>query len=91
MAPELTPIRSRLVTRELLSPVLFLSLEQRHWSDLSRAQAWAKVMEILGCPDVRMPLSALLTESNGKDEPIQLVSAQLQELPEGVTVYDLPP
>ena len=58
---------------------------------LSRAQAWAKIMEILGCPVVRIPLSALLARSNGKDEPIQLVSAQLQELPEAVTVFDKPP
>ena len=40
-------------------------------------------MEDLGCPVDRTPLSALLVGSNGKDGPIQLASAKLQELPEG--------
>ena len=39
-------------------------------------------MEILVCPVTRIPLSALLVGSDGKDEPILSVPAQLQELPE---------
>lgn len=68
--------------------MLFLLLGKRHWSDLSRAQAWAKVMEILGCTVIRIPLLALLARSNGKEELIQLISGQLQELPEGVAVFN---
>ena len=45
---------------------------------MSRAQAWVKNMKILVCPITRIPLSALLAESNGEAEPIKLVSAQLQ-------------
>ena len=56
------------------------------WSNMSRVQAWAIATEILVCPITRIPLSALLAESNGKAEPIQLVPAQLQELPEDLTV-----
>ena len=47
-------------------------------------------MEILGCPVVKTSLSALLTVSNGKDEPIRLVAVWLQELPEGVTLFNQP-
>ena len=54
-------------------------------------QAWAKCMENLGCPDIKFPLSAMLVESKGKDEPIHLVPAQLQELPEGKEKADQPP
>ena len=43
-------------------------------------------MEDLGCPDVKPPLSALLTVSNGKDRPIQLAPGWPQELPEGIAV-----
>ena len=48
-------------------------------------------MEILGCPVVKNSLSALLTVSNGKDEPIRLVAVWLQELPGGVTLFNQPP
>ena len=39
----------------------------------------------------RIPLSALLVGSDGKDEPIRSVPAQLQELPEGFTLFHQPP
>ena len=58
---------------------------------MSRAQAWAKTMEILVCPITRIPLLALLAESNGEAEPIRLVPAQLQELPEDITMLYQPP
>ena len=45
--------------------MLFLSLEQWHWSDLSRAQAWAECVKILGCPVDRTPLSASPVKSKG--------------------------
>ena len=45
-------------------------------------------MEIPGCPVARIPLSALLAGSDGRDEPIRSVSAQLQELVEGGTAFD---
>ena len=48
-------------------------------------------MEILVCPVARIPLSALLVGSDGKDEPIRSVPAQLQELPEGFTLFHQPP
>ena len=48
-------------------------------------------MEILECPVARIPLLALLVESDGKDEPIRSVPAQLQELPEGFTMFHQPP
>ena len=54
-------------------------------------QAWAEDMEILVCPVARIPLSALLVGSDGKDEPIRSVPAQLQELPEGFTLFHQPP
>lgn len=54
-------------------------------------QAWAEDMEILVCPVARIPLSALLVGSDGKDEPIQSVPAQLQELPEGFTLFHQQP
>ena len=51
---------SELITRNCCLPYWLRRCEQRHWSDLSRAQAWAVYMEILGCPVVRIPLSASL-------------------------------
>ena len=54
-------------------------------------QAWAEDMGILVCPVARIPLSTLLVGSDGKDEPIRLVPAQLQELPEGSTLFHQPP
>ena len=48
-------------------------------------------MEILECPVARIPLLALLVESDGKDEPIRSVPAQLRELPEGFTMFHQPP
>ena len=48
-------------------------------------------MEILVCPVARIPLSALLVGSDGKDEPIRSVPAQLQELPEGFTLFHQQP
>ena len=37
------------------------------WSILSRVQAWADYMENLGCPCIRIHLSALLVCSKGKE------------------------
>ena len=47
-------------------------------------------MEIVGCPVFKYSLSALLLGSNGKDKPIWLVVVWLQELPEGVTLFNQP-
>ena len=58
---------------------------------MSRAQAWARAMEILVCPITRIRLWALLAEFNGEAEPIHLVPTQLQELPEDTTVLYQPP
>ena len=44
----------------------FCHCEQSHWSDLSRVQAWTKCMEILGCPVVRITLSASPMWSKGE-------------------------
>ena len=48
----------------------FCHCEQRHWSDLFRAQSWAKCMEILGYPIIRNPLSALPMWSKGEQSSI---------------------
>lgn len=44
-------------------------------------------MEILGCPNVGIPLSVSLAESKGKEDPVQLEPGPLQKLPEGSAVH----
>ena len=45
--------------------MLDLLLEQRHWSDFSKTQAWAECMEILSCPVIKTPLSTSPVKSKG--------------------------
>ena len=42
-------------------------------------QTWARIMEILGCPIIKIPLSASLMRSKGR-QAIHLALALLQEL-----------
>ena len=58
--------QSGLKTHNCCLPCCFCHCEQWHWSDLSRAQAWVKCMEILGCPVNRIPLAASLLRSKGE-------------------------
>ena len=90
LAPGSTPNEPGLITGRLLLSVLCLRWSAKlEWP--LQVQAWAEDMEILVCPVARIPLSALLVGSDGKDEPIRSVPAQLQELPEGFTLFHQPP
>ena len=88
--PEHTPIRSGFITRNCCLPILSVPVAATG-SHIFGRRPGRKIMEILVCPIPRIPLSALLAGSNGKAEPIQLVPAQLQELPEDITVLHQPP
>ena len=57
---------SGLLTHNCCLLCSFCCCEQQHWSDLSEVQARVNCMEILGCPVVRIPLSASLMWSKGE-------------------------
>ena len=46
-----------LITHNCCLPCCFCCCEQQHLGDLSRVQAWARCMEILGCPVIDPSLS----------------------------------
>ena len=79
--PQNYTLCSELITH--LPSVLFLPLGQQHWSDLSRAQAWAKTVEILSCPVLKTP-SRPRRCGPKECRAVRLAPGWLQELPESV-------
>ena len=81
VVPKAMPICLYFLTCNCCFPCLYC-YEQGHWSDLSRAHAWAKCMEILGCPVIRIP-SQPHQWGRKESRAVHLASIWLHKLPEG--------